>query len=445
MPITPTATHPSWGGSLPCRYHEVSPLFARVLKGPSGDYERIALYATQDAATPILTVRSGEWSEWGQHPFIADGERVLAHVRAKLLKLSPEGRDLHLYLSEIYPAEDFTHPAQIAPTLVEACGPYIIQCSRQQVVIANASDIATYFEEQHYMGEWYRKAANHVLIHEDWDLFMFKWHGPDWTNHLTMYMIDPEHPLYEPDRAAEGWAYWDKLMALGDEIVRTVVEAAGSVAGDDVAVALVSDHGGSTDYLGKHEDPARKVLKALGLLVEGPSGVDWTRSKAYSIKHNVYINTEDRFPHGNVAPRSAEYARLKAQIIEALLDARDAEERHAFRTVLPIEDTGHLGVDGTFAGDIFVIPAPPPKPTREAFLALHPNPAERGTWDWPRLNSGAHSDDSYFILAGPGVRQGYRRARPTLITSVAPTLATALGIPIPQQANGGVLWDFFRS
>jgi predicted AlkP superfamily phosphohydrolase/phosphomutase len=458
VPITPTASHPSWGGSLPCRYHDVSSLVARMTKGPSGGYEQIALYASQDASAPLLTVRLGEWSDWGKHTFIADGEPVPAYVRAKLLKLSPDGRDIHLYLSEIYPAEGFTHPVQLAPALVDACGPYIIQSSRQQVVIANASDIETYFEEQHYMGEWYRRAAEYVLTHVDWDLFMFKWHGPDWTNHLTMYMIDPDHALYDPDRAEEGWAYWDKLMALGDDIVRTVVEAAAASTGDDVAiasddvaiagdgvtVALVSDHGGSTDYVGKHHDPVREVLKALGLLVEGPSGIDWTRTRAYSIKHNVYINTEHRFPNGNVAPHGAEYHRLKARIIEALLDAKDTEGRHAFRTVLPIEDTGHLGVDGPFAGDIFVIPSPPPKPTQEAFFALHPDPAERGTWDWPRLNSGAHSDDSYFVLTGPGVRESYCRSRPTLITSVAPTLATVLGIPIPQNANGGVLWDFFR-
>ncbi len=444
MPITPTASHPSWGDSLPCRYHDVSPLFARVSKGPSGHYEQIALYATENAAAPLLTVRPGEWSAWSNHTFVADGEQIPAHIRAKLLKLSPDGQDIHLYLSEIYPAEGFTYPAQLAPALVSACGPYMIQCSRQQVVIANASDIKTYFEEQHYMGEWYRKAAKYVLTHNDWDLFMFKWHGPDWTNHLTMYMIDPDHALYDPNRAEEGWAYWDKLMALGDEIVRTVIEAAAHSVGDNITIALVSDHGGSTDYIGKHDDPARKVLKALGLLVEDSNGIDWTQTKAYSIKHNVYINTEDRFPNGNVAPHSAEYECLKTRIIEALLDAKDTKGHHAFRTVLPIEDTGHLGVDGTFAGDIFVIPAPPPQPTREAFFALHPDPAKRGTWDWPRLNAGAHSDDSYFILTGPGVRQGYRRARPTLITSVAPTLATALSIPIPQNANGGVLWDFFR-
>ena len=48
------------------------------------------------------------------------------------------------------------------------------------------------------------------------------------------------------------------------------------------------------------------------------------------------------------------------------------------------------------------------------------------------------------VLAGPGVKQGYRRPRPTLITSVAPTLAAAWGIPVPADADGSVLRRHFR-
>ena len=81
--------------------------------------------------------------------------------------------------------------------------------------------------------------------------------------------------------------------------------------------------------------------------------------------------------------------------------------------------------------------------SREEFWEKHTK-EETGTWDWPLLNAGSHSDDSYFILSGPGIRSGYRRQQPTLITSVAPTLATAAGIPVPRDADGSVLRDFFE-
>ncbi|MGC9347500.1 MAG: alkaline phosphatase family protein [Anaerolineae bacterium] len=437
VPIEPTAGRPGWSEMLPCRHRRASSLVARIERGSDG-YNAVSLYASKMVPHPLLTVTPGTWSNWVRHTFTVDGEPVDAHVRAKLLALSPDGKEVHLYLSQIYPAEGFIHPKSLAPELIDVCAPYVNQASRQQVVIANASDIATYFEEQHDMGNWYRKAAQHLLTTQDWDLFMFKWHGPDWTNHLTMYMIDPDHPMYDPDRAEEGWAYWDRLMALGDTIVKTVIDA----AGDDTVVALVSDHGGSTDYTGVHADPIRTALKELGLLAETPDGaIDWSRTKAWSLKHYVYVNTSDR-PNGTVQPNSDEHEAIKAQIIEALLDLKDHRGRHAFRAVLPIELAAYLGVAGPFAGDVFVIPSPEPKPTREEFLALHPDPKARGTWDWPRLNSGAHSDDSYLAMCGPGIRQRYRRPKPTMITSVAPTVAAAVGLPVPKDANGAVLQDF---
>ncbi len=52
-------------------------------------------------------------------------------------------------------------------------------------------------DEQQQLAYWWRDAAGCILGKQDWDLFMLKWHGPDWTNHLTMYMIDPRHPMYE--------------------------------------------------------------------------------------------------------------------------------------------------------------------------------------------------------------------------------------------------------
>ena len=111
--------------------------------------------------------------------------------------------------------------------------------------------------------------------------------------------------------------------------------------------------------------------------------------------------------------------------------------------MLPIEAAARLGVAGSFAGDIFLQPRPQVVPTRDEFYQLHPTPEKSGTWDWPKLNSGGHSDDSYLILCGPGVRGGYRRPRPTWINSVAPTLATAAGIPVPRDADGTILQDFF--
>jgi len=423
------------------RYGAVDSLLALVSKGEQG-YDRIALFTSRQAPEPLLTAQLGEWTEWTEHTFTADGSPVRAGLRAKLLKLSPDASDLHLYVSEIYPQDDFVHPRALAPELVKRCGPFVIQASRQQVVQGGASDIATYMDEQHHLANWWRDGAASLLAEHEWDLFMLKWHGPDWTNHLTMYMTDPRHPMYEEDRAEEGWALWDDIMGWGDEIVAEAMDA----AGPDTLVALVSDHGGDTMLPGLdagHRDP-NDVLRQGGWLVDkSGGGIDWSESRAFGVQHYVYLNVKGRDPHGTVKPGD-EYARLREDIIEALLEAKDGNGRHRYRVVLPMETAGRLAVGGDRVGDIFLLPAdrhPLAAVDRDEFWRTHTR-EQTGTWDWPRLNAGSHSDDSYFVLAGPGIKQGYRREAPTLITSVAPTLTAAWGIPTPANADGSVLGDF---
>jgi hypothetical protein len=132
--------------------------------------------------------------------------------------------------------------------------------------------------------------------------------------------------------------------------------------------------------------------------------------------------------------------------MDALRACANAAGRATYQAVLSKEKAGRLGVGGERVGDIFLWPTKPTPDdlmTREEFWETH-TADETGTWDWPKLNTGSHSDDSYFVLAGPGVRAAYRRARPTPITSVAPTLAAAAGIPCPAHADGSVLRDFLE-
>ncbi|MFO7956523.1 MAG: alkaline phosphatase family protein [Candidatus Brocadiia bacterium] len=424
------------------RYENVEPLHALLPKGPDG-FERIELYADPRDGEPLMALEPGRMSNWVYHTFRTDRGEVRAAVRGKLLILEPDASRVHLYLSEIYPLEGFVHPLELTDELLEACGPFIIQCSRQQVVQAGACDIATYFEEQRYLARWWRDAASYILGSRDWDLFMLKWHGPDWTNHLTMYMIDSRHPMHEPDRAEEGWALWDRIMGWGDEIVGRVVEA----AGPDALIALVSDHGGDTQLPLKHPHPdLNDVLRENGWLVDTPDGgFDWSRSVAYGRGHYVLLNVKGRDPDGIVQP-GAEYEALRREIMAALSAVTNDAGKPTYRAVLPREKAGRLGVGGDRVGDIFLWPAEPgPEDymSRKEFWEEFTK-EETGTWDWPLLNAGSHSDDSYFILAGPGVRSGYRRGRPTLNTSVVPTLATAAGIPVPRDADGSVLRDFFE-
>lgn len=412
-------------------FSSVRPLYALIRDG------KVSVHPERDAFKVLVELRVGERSGWAFHTFSTDRGDVRAAFRAKLLKLSPDGRDLHLYLSQIYPTEGFTEPPELSGELVRACGPLVTQPSRQQVVMGGTSDLETYLEEQEYYSSWFCRALEYVLTRYDWDLCVLKWHTSDWTNHLCAFMLDPLHPLYDPERAEEGWKLWDEVMGWGDAIVGKAVE----ISGEDGIVAVVSDHGATTELPGRKGKDVNVLLEEGGWLVRSSDGsIDWSRTKAYFGGHHyIWLNLKGRDPEGCVEP-GEEYERLREEIIQFLLDRRDPETgRHIFNLACRREDAEMLGVGGDRVGDIFLWQEEPPsrEPVERPDLDL-------GTWDWPRVNSGTHSPDAFFVVAGPGFKRGYRRGRPVPLSAVAPTLCMASGLPLPAQVEGPVVWDFLE-
>lgn len=424
------------------RYRRVDPLYALVWPDNSTTgYGRVTLHATSDAAAVRADVRLGQRSTTIRHTFQTDQGQVEAAFQAKLLRLSPDATDFHLYFTEIYPTADFAHPPTLAAELVEAAGPFTGQPSRQQVVLGGASDIATYFEEQVAQGAWYERAVRHVLGRHTWDVCLLKWHSLDWTNHLFAYATEPLHPLYDAARADEAWAYWDRLFAQADRIVGAAEDA----AGPDALLAITSDHGSHTVPPGGGGYAALNgVLEAAGWLTrDGAGRIDWSRTRAHAFGYYVWLNLRGREPQGVVEP-GEDYARERDRLIELLLAARDpASGAPLLRTAWRIEDAAPLGIGGDRVGDVFVQPWHSEAETEALYRRARELAADGrfGTWDWPAVNSGSHHPGTFLVLAGPGVRAGYRRERAAMLSAIAPTLCYLMGLPAPAQADGAVLWD----
>jgi predicted AlkP superfamily phosphohydrolase/phosphomutase len=454
LPIRLTQAGAALSAELPVvpgaksRYREVEPL--RVYVWPAEDgrdgYDRVSIHAAPDPARPLAILRLGERSGWLRHTFRTDRGEVAAAFQAKLLRLSADGEDLHLYLTEIYPAVEFAHPPDLAAELLEAAGPFVAQPSRQQVVLGGASDIGTYFEEQVAQGAWYERAVRHVLGTRAWDVCLLKWHSLDWTNHLFAYATEPQHPLYDPAREDEAWRAWDGLFAQADRLVGAAWAAAGGDEGG-VVLGLTSDHGSGAVPPGADGagGDLNRVLEREGWLVHGADGIgiDWGRTRAYAAGPYVWLNVRGRDPDGVVEPGAA-YGRDRERLIELLLAARHAETGSPLlRTCWPIEDAAPLGVGGDRTGDVFVQPWRSEAAAEDAYRRARALGADGrfGTWDWPAVNSGSHHPHTFLVLAGPGVRAGYRRSRAALLSAIAPTLCRLGGLPAPAGADGAVLWD----
>ena len=425
-------------------------LYLLVLKGRDGGYSEVALFPTKDYSRPLGRAELGKWSGWMVHTF---GD-VRAAFRMKLLRLSPDGSDLHLYLSQIYPLEGFTHPPELAGRLIEECGYYLHRPTVQWLVYGGACDGETFTEELAYQAEWYARAAAYVLEHYDWDLFIMKWHGPDFLQHLYWGTIDPVHPLYDPDGADESWEYFRRFYGYADDLVGAILDH----VGDDALVGVVSDHGEVSHTFWPHPES----LEREGLVVRGEDGSpDPSRSKVHFSHAGVWINLKGRDPNsllsmimgpeGTVEPE--EYEELRDKVIGLLLEERHPiTGRPIFSFVCKREEAGFLGYGGDRAADIVfgLRPDAAAGISREDYERMrerHPLPNTPAGTHGPYLPScrfGMGTMEALFALKGPGVRRGYRRRQPIWLSDVVPTMCHIVGWRWPKDADGKVAVDFLE-
>ena len=59
----------------------------------------------------------------------------------------------------------------------------------------------------------------------------------------------------------------------------------------------------------------------------------------------------------------------------------------------------------------------------------------------PSVSFGIGGQHSTFILSGAGVRQGVALERQVRVVDVAPTLCYLLGLPMPMNVEGGVVYE----
>ena len=420
-------------------------LYLLVLKGREGGYGEVVLFPEKDFSRPLGRARLGSWSEWMVHTFGG----VKAAFRMKLLRLSPDGRDLHLYLSQIYPLEGFTHPSDLAGELVKRCGYYLHRPTVQWLVWGGACDGETFTEELEHQARWYAEAARYVLESYDWDLFIMKWHGPDFMQHLYWGTVDPVHPLYDPERADESWEYFRRFYGYADELIGAIMDC----VGEGALVGVVSDHGEVSHTFWPHPES----LEREGLIVPG----DRSRSKVHFSHSGVWINLKGRDPdsvhsmimgpEGIVEPE--DYEELRDRVIDLLLQERHpATGRPIFSFVCRREEAGFLGYGGDRAADIVfgLRPEATAGMTRKDYERMrenYPLPNTPGGTHGPYLPScrfGMGTMEALFALKGPGVRRGYRRRNPIWLSDVVPTMCYLVGWRRPRDADGKVVADFLE-
>ncbi|MDI7274654.1 MAG: alkaline phosphatase family protein [Anaerolineae bacterium] len=406
----------------------------------------VVLCTAKDGRTALGRAREGEWSGWMATRLATEAGEVEVVFRMKVISLSPDGRDLHLYLTPGTRPASYTTPAELALELNRHCGHYRRRLVTQQWVVPNACDRRTFLEEAVYQANWYAEAARYVFERHDWDLFIMKWHGPDILQHHSMHLIDPVHPLHDPARAEEGWQLFADLYGAGDRMAGRIAEA----AGPDAIVCVVSDHGGFAIVFQVQRIVLDELERAGWIVRNADRSVDWAKTRLFPTGEAIWINLKGRDPQGCVEPQ--DYERVRAEAIEFLRGLRHpVTEEHLFSLVCSKEDAAFMGYGGERAGDILFCDtmlgvARPLSPADLAELpeSRHMLGLVTGSHGLclPSTRFSEGSNEGIFVLKGPGVRRSGRRAQPISLADVAPTLCHLWGIPAPAQAEGRVVREF---
>lgn len=441
-----------------------------VIKSGKGGYDKVLVCKNKDASQPVAQMGPGQWSEWVVDEFnlkpdeaklraceaerkkiktyamkewhdnqatttaqaraeglglAAPREQARGSFRFKLLNLASDASQMELLSTQIWPISGYTQPDELGEELLQHVGPFFTNPARDALHY-QWIDERTFYELQDYQHQWLGKAAKYLSANKPWDLLYVETHCTDYLSHFYLNSYQPEcgAPVAEQRNAASWLArHYQSIDRLLGELL--------SIADGETLLVVVSDHSGTGCPQPKLD--TRKVLEQAGLLVyqtdpeTGARKVDWSKTRAVpACTIFVYVNLKGRDPEGIVDPQ--DFDKVVDEAITAMLDYKDpVTGLHPYSVVLRKEDAALLGLWGDRVGDIV--------------FALRPEfDLEHGA-QLPTARIGDLTIRSLFFMRGPNVRKGVHLQRLTQIVAVTPTIAHMLGIPMPAQAEGPILWE----
>jgi predicted AlkP superfamily phosphohydrolase/phosphomutase len=141
---------------------------------------------------------------------------------------------------------------------------------------------------------------------------------------------------------------------------------------------------------------------------------------------HIFINLAGLEPAGIVSPD--EYEATQLEIIDALHAYRDPVTGHSpFALALTNADAEMVNLWGDLVGDVV--------------YALRPEFDGAHGKQLPTAKLGMGGQHCTFVMAGPGVKQAVHLQRQVRAIDVAPTVCYLLGIPMPHQVEGGVVYE----
>ena len=309
-------------------------------------------------------------------------------------------------------------------------------------------------DEKAFMDDLFRafddraKIALEEIASSRSDLVVFVSESTDRVQHMFWRFIDQTHPMYNAAEAARYGDAVERVYRRCDDLVGQVLQK----VGPDTLVMVLSDHGFHSfrqavnlntflvqeGFLAREGEQAadRKRDEAF-LGGQFWQGVDWSRSRAYSLGlGQIYFNLRGREAQGIVEPGD-DYTRLADELSAKLLALTD-----------PV--TGARVVSAVYRKkDVFWGPYLDTAPD----LQVGFSDGYRVSWQtslggsppglvYPNMRKWSGDHCSFDYRSIPGVLITGRRldsADPRII-DMAPTVLKYFGLPIPKEMDGAPLF-----
>jgi len=416
-------------------------------------WTRPASRATIELQGSSVTLGEGEWSGWIPLEFRVNAlVRIRGMVQVLLVKA---GDDLQLYVSPVNwppdsPMLPISAPASYAADLHRQFGTYRTLGWAEATWPLNEDRI----DEKAFMDDLFRafddraKIALEEIASSRSDLVVFVSESTDRVQHMFWRFIDQTHPMYNAAEAARYGDAVERVYRRCDDLVGQVLQK----VGPDTLVMVLSDHGFHSfrqavnlntflvqeGFLAREGEQAadRKRDEAF-LGGQFWQGVDWSRSRAYSLGlGQIYFNLRGREAQGIVEPGD-DYTRLADELSAKLLALTDPA-------------TGARVVSAVYRKkDVFWGPYLDTAPDLQVGFA----DGYRVSWQtslggsppglvYPNMRKWSGDHCSFDYRSIPGVLITGRRldsADPRII-DMAPTVLKYFGLPIPKEMDGAPLF-----
>jgi predicted AlkP superfamily phosphohydrolase/phosphomutase len=404
--------------------------------------EAVAKVAIQDHE---FVLREGEWSDWIRLDFTL--LPVVANVKGicrMYLKQAHPRFELYVSPVNIDPAEPalpLSTPSSYSRELSEKIGEYYTQgiAEDTKALSDGVLDDKEYLEQSREVMAEQRRVFDTEFPKFHSGLFFFYFSGIDLNSHMLWRQIDPRHPGYDAQAAAQYGNALPKFYQQMDQVLGEILAR----MDEHTTLLVMSDHGFAPYYRSFNLntwllDNGYLRLKPGADQEQGEyfAYVDWSKTRAYGLGLNgLYVNLKGRERDGIVAPGESD--KLLAEITSRLLAVRDPKNGAQVITRMDRASDAYNGPYARSGPDLIVGYNRGYRAGWRTILGAFPREViENNMNPW----SGDHCMD-YTLVPGILLSNRAIAAPAASLTDIAPTILAEFGIAKGRSMIGKPLFS----